>query len=341
MKSFQVFLRLTPRAPSRRMPTMKLDNLPIDQAVGAILVHNIVGADGRKVLSKGRALTSDDLEKLRVLGKSSVYVARLDADDVREDDAAARLAQIVAGDCIESSKPNGGRVNFSSTNRGILKVDVNRLKRLNECQGITLATKPNYSLAAPQKMIATLKTIGLAVSASILRRAEEIGKVFEVVVPQIQRVAILLTGSELGKQRTQETFLPPIRARVEELSGQVVAETFVAENTNAIQEMIYSMLDAGAQMIIIAGETSVMDADDITPRGIKQAGGNIELYGAPVEPGNLLLLAYRGDVPIIGAPGCVKSRETNVIDLILPRLFVGEKVARADVIELAEGGLLI
>ena len=94
-------------------------------------------------------------------------------------------------------------------------------------------------------------------------------------------------------------------------------------------------------MIVIAGETSVMDEDDITPRGIKQAGGNIELYGAPVEPGNLLLLAYRDNVPIIGAPGCVKSRETNVVDLILPRLFIGEKVTRADVIEMGEGGLLI
>jgi len=55
----------------------------------------------------------------------------------------------------------------------------------------------------------------------------------------------------------------------------------------------------------------------------------------------LLLLAYRGDVPIIGAPGCVKSRETNVVDLILPRLMIGERVTRADVAELAEGGLLL
>ena len=96
----------------------------------------------------------------------------------------------------------------------------------------------------------------------------------------------------------------------------------------------------GAQMIVLAGETSVMDEEDITPRGIKQAGGEVVLYGAPVEPGNLLLLAYRGSVPIIGAPGCIKSRETNVVDLILPRLLIGERVTRAEVIELAEGGLL-
>lgn len=320
---------------------MKLDHLPIDQAVGAILVHNIVGADGRKVLSKGYVITADDAGKLRALGKMSVYAARLDADDVREDDAAVRIAQRVAGAGVDVSKPIGGRVNFFPTNSGILRVNVDALKRINECQGITLATRKNYALAAPKKIVATFKTVGLAVPESMVRRAEEVGQVFDVVVPQIQRVAILLTGSELGKQRTQDTYLPPIRARIQELGGQVVAESFVAENANAIQETIYSILDAGAQMIIIAGETSVMDEDDLTPRGIVQAGGNIELYGAPVEPGNLLLLAYRGNVPIIGAPGCVKSRETNVVDLILPRLFAGVRVTKSDVIEMALGGLLL
>jgi hypothetical protein len=55
----------------------------------------------------------------------------------------------------------------------------------------------------------------------------------------------------------------------------------------------------------------------------------------------LLLLAYRDTLPIIGAPGCIKSRATNVVDLILPRLLIGERVTRADVLALAEGGLLI
>lgn len=320
---------------------MQLDNLPIDHAIGAILVHNIVGADGRKVLSKGRVITADDVDTLRALGKTSVYAAQLEPGDVREDDAAMQLAPIVAGGGVEASKPIGGRINFNSTNRGILKVDAKRLKRINECQGITLATKPNYSLAAPKKIVATLKTIGLAVPASILRRAEEIGQVFEVVAPQIQHVAILLTGGESSKQRTQETFLPPIRTRVEELGAQVITSAYCADDVNAIRVALEELLNADAHMIIIAGETSVMDADDITPRGIQQAGGSIELYGAPVEPGNLLLLAYRGNVPIIGAPGCVKSRETNVVDLILPRLFIGERILRADIIEMAEGGLLI
>jgi molybdenum cofactor cytidylyltransferase len=324
---------------------MKLRNLPIDQCAGAILVHNIMGADGRKAFSKGHLVRAEDVEKLRALCKETVYAAMLDPNDVREDDAAARLARAVAGGGIELSKPSGGRVNFYAAEQGFLQVNRDALKRINKLKGVTLATIPRYSPLAPRKMVATLKTVGLALPEATLREAEKIvsarGKALSVALVSKRQVAIVLTGSENGKAKVRETFAPPIRARIEELGAQVVAEDYVAEDERAIANAIENATRAGAQMIVLAGETSVMDADDITPRGIQQAGGEIELYGAPVEPGNLLLLAYRGDVPIVGAPGCVKSRETNVVDLILPRLLIGEHVTRGDVIELAEGGLLI
>jgi len=187
--------------------------------------------------------------------------------------------------------------------------------------------------------------VGLALPAATLREAEKIvgahGKALGIASVQNQKVAIILTGSENGKAKVQATFAPPIRARLEEMGAQVSTEDYVAEDESAIEGALDKATRAGAQMVILAGETSVMDTDDTTPRGIRRAGGQIELYGAPVEPGNLLLLAYRGRVPIIGAPGCIKSRETNVVDLILPRLLIGERVTRADVIELAEGGLLL
>ena len=324
---------------------MQLKNIPIDQSIGMILAHNIMDADGHKALAKGHLVRAEDIEKLRALGMQTVYAAALDRDDVREDDAAARVARSVAGDGMELSRPIGGRVNFYASQRGFLRVNTDVLARINALNGITLATISRYAPVAPKKMVATLKTIGLALPEATLRAAEEIvregGTVLSVAPAQNQKVAIILTGSENGKARVQATFSPPIRTRLEELGAQVIAEEYVAEDEGAIANAIDQAVHAGAQMIMLAGETSVMDADDITPRGIKRAGGDIELYGAPVEPGNLLLLAYRGDVPIVGAPGCVKSRETNVVDLILPRLVAGERVSSADVNALAEGGLLI
>jgi hypothetical protein len=317
---------------------MQLKTISVNDALGAILVHNITGADGRKVFSKGRALSADDLEKLRALKIENVYVAMLDPGDVREDDAATRLARVIAGDGIEISKPSGGRVNLYATRPGFLRVDRDALKRVNELPGVTLATIPGFARVAPKKMIATLKTVGLAIPETTIRAAEGIGAILNIAPAQIARVAIILTGSANARARVQEIFAPPIRARIEELGAQVSAEQFVVEDEIAIADAIAK---TDAQMIVFAGETSIMDADDIIPRGITRAGGRIELYGAPVEPGNLLLLAYRDAIPIIGAPGCIKSRATNVVDLILPRLLIGERVTRADVLALAEGGLLI
>lgn len=324
---------------------MRLVNLPVEEALGAILVHNVVGADGRKALAKGHLLGAGDIDKLRGLAKETVYVAVLEPGDVREDDAATRLSRLVAGNGIDLSKPSTGRVNFYATERGFLTVSRDLLTRFNRLPGVTLATIPPYAPVVPKKMVATLKTIGLALPETTLRRADALihegGAVFSLAAVANRKVALILTGSENGRARVREIFAPPIRARVEELGAQVTTDEFVPEEEEAIARAIKMALDAGAQMVVLAGETSIMDAQDITPRGITRAGGAVEVYGAPVEPGNLLLLAYCGAVPVVGAPGCVKSRETNVVDLILPRLLAGDHVSREDVIDLAAGGLLV
>lgn len=93
-------------------------------------------------------------------------------------------------------------------------------------------------------------------------------------------------------------------------------------------------------MILIAGETAIMDTHDIVPRAVERAGGHVESVGAPVDPGNLLMLAYVNDVPIVGAPGCARSKKINIVDWILPRLLVGDRLTRRDIVELGHGGLL-
>ena len=142
-------------------------------------------------------------------------------------------------------------------------------------------------------------------------------------------------------ERLEKGLHPPIHGRVEELGGQVVFETYIEARSGRDCAAIDNARAQGADFVLLAGETSIMDQTDVTPSGIMQAGGEIELHGAPVEPGNLLLLAYAGDLPIVGAPGCVKSRDINVVDLILPRLFAGERIRKRDIVALANGGLLI
>jgi molybdopterin biosynthesis enzyme len=108
----------------------------------------------------------------------------------------------------------------------------------------------------------------------------------------------------------------------------------------ALAEMLKGQVASGIGMILLAGETAIMDAHDIVPRAVKRAGGHVESVGAPVDPGNLLMVAYLDTVPIVGAPGCARSRKTNIVDWILPRLLLGDHLTRRDIIELGHGGLL-
>ena len=136
----------------------------------------------------------------------------------------------------------------------------------------------------------------------------------------------------------------PLRERIDHLGSSVVRTDFVAlddESDEAtLAEMLQQQIDSGIQMILLAGETAIMDSHDIVPRAVMRAGGRIESVGAPVDPGNLLMLAYINDVPVVGAPGCARSRKVNIVDWILPRLLAGDRLMRKDIVGLGHGGLL-
>jgi molybdenum cofactor cytidylyltransferase len=324
---------------------MRLATVSVEQSIGGILVHNVSDAQGHKSLMKGHRLSPVDVDKLRSLGKTKVYVAFLDAGDVREDEAATQIGQVMAGENTEVTAASGGRVNLLAKTRGVIGLNAEALRRVNSIAGVTMATRPAHTVVETRAMVATIKTIGLAVKEGALRQADAIGRehgaVIRVRALPSAGVAVILTGSAEARGRVHDTYAAPIRLRVEQLGGRVISIEYVEEDSDAIAEAVLKGTEGGADCVLLAGETSIMDEADITPRGIQSAGGTIEVYGAPVEPGNLLLLAYRGNVPIIGAPGCVKSRDKNVVDLILPRLLSGEHVSRADIAELANGGLLI
>src|SRR6266540_7324227 len=119
---------------------MKFEPVPLSKAKGKILGHNIAGANGQRLLRKGKPLTDEDLEKLRTLGRSSVYVAEIEPEDVEENKAARRVAEAICGPGLHITGVASGRANALADTMGILRIDVERLSQINECNGITLAT---------------------------------------------------------------------------------------------------------------------------------------------------------------------------------------------------------
>jgi molybdenum cofactor cytidylyltransferase len=323
---------------------MHLTTLPIEEAIGHILRHNLADAAGRKALSKGRRLRSTDLPTLRELGIHHVRVAMLEEGDVHEDEAAQRLANAMAGSGVRISDASHSRVNLLAEHDAIVEVQVPALMQINAIDGLTVATRPAHSLVRSGERVATIKIIPFAVPAADLVDAEQITKQQGPIVwlrqLHMARVGVLLVGSLAAQPRIERGVLSAITDRVEALGSLVVAVQFVAADEEAIAKGIQTLASNTIDLLITAGETSIMDRDDVIPLGIRMAGGRIEHYGAPVEPGNLLLLAYLGDLPVLGAPGCVRSRDVNIVDLLLPRLIAGEHVSKQAIVALGHGGLL-
>lgn len=326
---------------------MQLENRPISEAAGTILVHNVADTSGRKVLKKGTQLEERHLSILSELGYSRVEVAVLGENDVHEDEAAARLGEALKVDGLRVTRAAGGRVNLHSTIDGVLVVDRERLNALNQLPGVTLATRPTYAVIGPSQestQVATLKIIPYAIPRQDLERALELAGTRPGIL-EIRplrpgaRVALLVTSEPASQERTRADFEGPMRQRVARLGAEMVAVEVVPQEVEAIREAAGRLANQ-VDLLIVAGQTSIMDEDDITPRALKEAGAEVALHGAPVEPGNLLALAYFPHTPVMCAPGCARSMSHNVVDMVLPRLLSGERLGRAEIAELGLGGLL-
>lgn len=326
---------------------MKFGPVPLAQAAGKTLGHNIAGLDGRRVLRKGKPLTPDDLGLLERLGRKSVYVAELAADDLSEDTAARRVAEVVMGHGLRLSGPASGRVNLSATALGVLRVDVDRLARINQCDGLTLATLAYHTAVRVRQIAGTVKIIPFAVPEALIHEVEKIaiegGPLLKVDELTAKPVSLILTGSLSIRDKLSQDF-SPLGERVTALGSHVTRTEYVSLEDESGEVMLAEALArqraAGTRLIILAGETAIMDRYDIVPRAVERADGCIESVGAPVDPGNLLMIAYLDDIPVLGAPGCARSRKINVIDWVLPRLLVGDRLTRADIVSWGHGGLL-
>jgi len=326
---------------------VKFEPVPLSEAGGKILGHNIAGEIGQRLLRKGKRLTDTDVDRLRELGRQSVYVAQLEETDIDENTAARRVAEAVSGPGLHMQGAASGRANLLAEQQGICRIDVERLIQINECDGITLATLLNHTPVHARQIVATVKIIPYAVPESAVSVAEAVGGKFKPIVRvdalPSRSVGMILSGSTSVHQKLITDFAP-LRERIEKLGSSVTRTDFVALDDESdevsLSEMLRQQVSVGIRMVLLAGETAIMDEQDIIPRAIERAGGQVESVGAPVDPGNLLMLAYLGDVPVVGAPGCARSKKINIVDWILPRLLAGDRLTRGDIIQLGHGGLL-
>lgn len=321
---------------------MIFGEIPVGEAADCVLAHSVLVENGR--LPKGRWLTQEDVITLREAGVATIIAARLEDGDIGEDDAARLIAEAITPSGLKPSPAATGRVNFHAETAGLFRVERSVIDAFNRIHpSLTLATLADRASVSPGDLVATIKIIPLAVPRSL---AEE------------GRACLAGSGSfRVASYRSMTaglvaTQLPSLKPSVMDKTRRLTEERLRPSGSH-IREEARCRHDAGAvavhiadfarrfDLVIVFGASAMTDPEDVIPAAIRLAGGEVTIAGMPVDPGNLLVLGYVGDVPVIGAPGCARSPKENGFDWMLNRVLAGERPTQADAAALGVGGLLM
>ncbi|HWP96323.1 MAG TPA: molybdopterin-binding protein [Syntrophomonadaceae bacterium] len=318
----------------------------VEDAVGLTLGHDITkivpGREKYRAFCRGHIVRAEDIPRLKDMGKEHIFVWEPDDNMVHEDEAALRMAQAAAGPGVSFAKPSQGRVNLKASFDGLLQVQVAQLNWINNLENVIFSTLHNNRVVAQNQVIAGTRVVPVAIENSILEEAVRLGRepgpLLTVKPFRPLWVAVVTTGSEINSGRIKDGFGKTMRHKINPFGGRWMGQTIVPDDPQLITREIQNFIAEGADLILVTGGMSV-DADDATPNGIRSSGAEVVFYGAPVLPGSQFMLAYQGHIPIIGVPGGVLFNSVTTLDLLLPRLFVGDVITRADIVALGHGGL--
>ena len=318
---------------------MRFGPVPLSEAEGAILAHSVAMPDGR--LRKGCTLGPDEIARLRATGHHEVMAARLDPTDLHEDAAALAIAQALVPDPKAAGldlRPVGtGRVNLHARAPGIVEVLADRVDALNGVDPmLTLATLPRWQRVQAGEMAATVKVIAYGVAEASVTAACRVGaRALRLCPPQRSRVVLVETHTD-----PQARPLKPdaITNRLTALGAGLAAHLHAPHREAELAATLASV--SGAELILILTASATSDPHDVAPGAVRRAGGRIDRFGMPVDPGNLLFLGELQGIPVIGLPGCARSPALNGADWVMERLICGVPVTGADIAGMGVGGLL-
>jgi molybdenum cofactor cytidylyltransferase len=319
---------------------MLFGETPLDKAEGAILAHSVRLTNA--TFKKGRVLSAADIDALRADGIMVVIAARLEKTDVGEDEAAKRVANVLAGNNLRAGPAFTGRANLIAEKSGLVTFDRGSLERINLVhESLTVATLPEFELVEEGGLVATIKVIPFAAPVNAVEAIESIARSM-CVTPFIPTAAGLIQSRlPQTKESVLDKTVDVTRERMERYGGSLDFEQRCRHDSADISDAIAQAIQQDVGIVLIAGASAITDRRDVIPTAIVQAGGQIEHFGMPVDPGNLLLLGrLANDTPVIGLPGCARSPKTNGFDWILERVLAGLKVSGDDIKRMGVGGLL-
>lgn len=321
---------------------MKFGSFPIEISENVILAHTF-RRDGL-TLKKGHEITRDDIEALKKMGVTEIVGAWLEQGDIGENDAAAKIASCIAGSGVRLSESHTGRCNLESEANGLVTIDEAAINAVNMIdEAVTVATLRDKDAVRQGQAIATVKIIPFAISPQTMTRIETTLKrsAVRVLSYRAKKFALINTTLPGLKASVIESTTDITRARITAVGGELTMVMSCAHDTAATTTAIQEAQAAGADVILIAGASATVDRGDVVPTAIVKAGGAIDHFGMPVDPGNLLVLAHMAHMQVLVLPGCARSPKLNGFDWVLQRLAANIPVSRDDVMRMGAGGLLV
>ncbi len=324
-----------------------MKQIRIEDSVGCILSHDVTkivpGEFKGRLFKKGHVIREEDIPKLLDIGKEHIYVWEPKKGQLHENDAAIRVKDLVLGQgCYISEEIKEGKIDFFASYDGVLKIDKDALLELNMIDDIMMATIHNNTPVKKGEKLGGTRVIPLMVEEEKLNEAKKLIEKPFISVEKFKKkkVGIVTTGNEVFYGRIKDAFGPVIKSKFEYYGSEILGQVILPDDKEKITEAIKMWIDKGADIVVCSGGMSV-DPDDVTPSAIKDCGGEVVTYGSPVLPGAMFLLAYLGDTPIMGLPGCVMYSKRTVFDLVLPRILIDEKLTKRDIALYGQGGLCL
>jgi hypothetical protein len=325
-----------------------MKKLRVEAAVGHTLCHDMTAImeGGLKgvAFKRGHVITQGDIPVLLDMGKSHIFVWEPEADEVHEDDAAVALTKAICGENVEYSAPSEGKTKISSTVKGLFCVNSQALKLINRVEDYTVACRNNYTQVAKDETVAGARIVPLVTKRKNVEKAVAIAEdnypVFRVLPYKPLRTGIIITGSEIYYGRIKDAFEPILTAKLSCFGADILGFTKCPDDLDMIVSAAECFINKGAELILFTGGMSV-DPDDLTPTAIRKIADRILAQGIPMQPGNMLNLAYSGKTALIGVPGASMHFPTTSLDVFLPRIFAGTEITRDEIADSGEGGLCL
>src|SRR5215470_9969317 len=322
---------------------MRAQTVDVKGSSGRVLCCTVFRPGGKKLLAKGHVISDEDVRVLESEGMDSIWVTELEDGEVGEDDAVCAVASEMGCGSFEIRLAAGGRANLIATENCCVLVDDELLKQINCTASIAIATSLNFSYAVSGQRIATVKSAPFAVSKdqleAVINILKERGLILQARPVRTPTVGVLYSDPISG-ERARQLFENIMRQRLERFSVNANYVLACTEDEHAVARSMQHLLRSKPCVILVASTTAPAGPEDVIGQAMIKVGAQVERFLAPVEPGNLMLMAYKDEIPIVSAPGCFRSAKPNVVDLVLPPLLARYHVTGWEIASLGHGGLL-